>query len=47
MHRHTRPRLGRRRVLGEHVKESFAPIGRSRLYDPVAHDDIFCYLDLF
>ena len=47
LHRHTRPRLARRRALGEHVKMAFAPfIVRSRLYDLVACDEIIFYLEL-
>ena len=48
LHRHARPRLARRRALGEHVKKAFAPsIVRSRLYDLVVRDDIIFYLELF
>ena len=47
LHRHTHPRLARRRALGEHVKKVFAPfIVRSRLYDLVACDDIKFYPNL-
>ena len=48
LHRHTHPRLARRRALGDHVKKALAPsIVRSRLYDLVARDDIIFYLELF
>ena len=47
LHRHTHPRLARRRALGEHVKKAFTPfIVRSRLYDLVACDEIIFYLEL-